>query len=119
MKKQPLTNILLVGIGFILSPLTWWNDLVVNVPLAYLIATPFSLISEKLFLPGFVVGYWLTNLLGFLLMHWGGRGLIKNQRTQLTIKHSLLISSIYTLIIIVMVLLGWLAPPSKYLAQIS
>jgi len=118
MKKQPLRNILLVGIGFILSPLSWWNDLVVNVPLAYLMATPLSLISEKLFLPGFVVGYWLTNLLGFLLMHWGGQGIINKQTARLSIKHSLLISSIYTLIIIVMVLFGWLAPPSKYLSQL-
>jgi hypothetical protein len=109
----------MVTIGFILSPLTWWNDLVVNVPLAYLISLPFSLMHEKLFLPSFVLGYWLTNLLGFLLLHWGGEGLLHKDKPHPTIKQSLVISTLYTVIIIILVQLGWLAPPSEYLAMFS
>jgi hypothetical protein len=119
MKKQRLISIILISTGFLLSPLTWWNDLVVNVPLAYIFAIPFSLINEKLFLPAFVFGYWLTNLAGLLLMHWGAEGIVRNRKVQPGLKHSLLISIVYTLIIILMVSFGWLAPPSKYLAMFS
>ena len=117
MLKQRLVNLTLVALGFILSPLTWWNDLVVNVPLAYLISIPFSMIDEKYFLPGFIIGYWLTNLVGFLLLHLGGQGLIKNNYPDPGLKQSLVISLIYSAIIILMVMLGWLAPPSAYIEK--
>jgi hypothetical protein len=114
MDKKRIFHILLVTTGFMLSPLTWWNDLVINVPLAYLISLPFSLLHEQLFLPAFVLGYWFTNLAGFLLMHWGGRGLL-HKHQPLTLRHSLVVSIIYTGVIVVMVVLGWLQPPSVYL----
>ncbi len=115
MKKRNLLNIILVTTGFILSPLTWWNDLLVNIPLAYFFSLPFSLLDESLFLPSFIVGYWLTNLLGFLLMHWGGEGLIYKERSTISVKRSLYISLIYSIIVVILVLLGWLAPPTEYL----
>ena len=114
-KKQRLFNVLLVTSGFILSPLTWWNDLVVNIPLAYLFSIPFTLLHDNLFLPSFVIGYWFTNLLGFLLMHWGGQSLILQKKPTFTFKHSLFISLIYSIIMVCLVLLGWLAPPTEYL----
>jgi hypothetical protein len=114
-KKQRLFDVLLVTTGFILSPLTWWNDLIVNIPLAYLFSIPFSFLHDSLFLPSFVIGYWLTNLLGFLLMHWGGESLFFQKNRTLDIRHSLLISLLYSMIIICLVLLGWLAPPTEYL----
>ena len=119
MKKQRLFNVLLVIIGFILSPLTWWNDLVVNIPLAYLFSLPFSLLHENLFLPSFILGYWLSNLLGFLLMHWGGEGLLTHNKPTFRIKHSLLISLLYSMIIICLVYIGWLAPPTEYLHKLE
>jgi hypothetical protein len=118
-KKRRLLNIILVTTGFILSPLTWWNDLAVNIPLAYLFSLPFSIIDETLFLPSFVFGYWLTNLLGFLLMHWGGEGLLYKERSTISVKHSLYISLIYSIIVIILVLLGWLAPPTEYLQYMN
>lgn len=33
-----LRVLLLLGIGWLLSPLCWWNDLVINLPLAWLVA---------------------------------------------------------------------------------
>ena len=119
MKKRRLLDIFLVTTGFILSPLTWWNDLVVNIPLAYVFSLPFSLLDENLFLPSFVLGYWLTNLLGFLLMHWGGEHLIYQNRSRIGIKRSLLISLLYSIIVICLVLLGWLAPPTEYLQSLQ
>lgn len=116
--KRRLKDILLVSVGFVLSPLSWWNDLVVNVPLAYFFSLPFSLVSERLFLPSFVLGYWLTNLLGFLMLHWGGEGLAYRSRRTISVKRSLFVSVVYSLAMVVFVLLGWLQPPSEYLGSL-
>jgi hypothetical protein len=118
-KKRSLLNIILITAGFILSPLTWWNDLLINIPLAYFFSLPFSLLDETLFLPSFIVGYWLTNLLGFLLMHWGGVGLIYKERSTISVKRSLYISLIYSIIVVMLVLLGWLESPTEYLQSMS
>jgi hypothetical protein len=72
--NKKITGGFLATLGFLLSPLSWWNDVLLNLPLAYAFGFLFSLLSEKLFLPTMVVGYWLTNILGFILMH---RGLIR------------------------------------------
>jgi hypothetical protein len=117
MKKHKLINISLVTIGFILSPLSWWNDLLINVPLAYFFSVPFSMISESLFLPSFIIGYFLTNLLGLVMLHWGGKALIHNEYQTLDIKQCLVVSVIYSAIISIIVLFGWLDAPSVYLEQ--
>ena len=93
--------------------------MIVNVPLAYLFSLPFSLINEQLFLPSFILGYWLTNLLGFLLLHYGGEGLVHQRRPTISIKRSIIISVIYSVIMVILVLLGWLAPPTEYLHQLK
>lgn len=77
--KRRLAGGLLGLVGYLLSPLSWWNDAFVNIPLAI----AFSLVLEKTahvgFDIGFVVGYWITNIAGILLMAlggsvaWGGR----------------------------------------------
>ena len=58
-------------IGWLLSPLTWWNDAFVNVPLAYVLAD----FSDN-FLPGdftvyLLVYYWLTNIIGVIMLAIG------------------------------------------------
>ncbi|MCW8853201.1 MAG: hypothetical protein OQK72_00750 [Gammaproteobacteria bacterium] len=109
------TNALLLGTGFILSPLSWWNDAVINLPLAYLFSLPFSMINEQWFLISFVLGYWLTNLLGFLMLHWGGTGIINKQHMTFSIRQSFLISALYSVIVIIMVLVDWIPPPTELL----
>ena len=115
MMRRQYGNYLLVIVGFMLSPLSWWNDAVVNVPLAYLFSLPFSLFSESMFLPSFVTGYWLSNLLGLLMMHWGGEGLLHHNHRSISLRRSLFISLGYSSVMIVLVLLGWIPPPSKFL----
>ena len=119
MKNRRLISIAVISIGFILSPLSWWNDLVVNVPLAYLFSFPFSLAHEALFLPTFVLGYWLSNLAGLLMLHWGGETLMRRKHAKLNLKHSLIVSLAYSAIIIFLVLVGWLSSPTIYLQQLS
>src|SRR5437762_2871403 len=59
----------LAFVGFMLSPLSWWNDLVVNVPLALAFAWLVSWFYRGAFAASFILGYWLTNVLGLVLMH--------------------------------------------------
>lgn len=113
--RQRLGDYLLVTAGFILSPLSWWNDAVINLPLAYVFSLPFTLVSEALFLPSFITGYWLSNLLGFLMMHWGGENLRQGKRTRISVQHSLVISLLYSIVMALLVLLGWIPRPSELL----
>jgi hypothetical protein len=69
-KRKGLGGIVAV-IGYLLSPLSWWNDLVINVPLALVFAWCVSFFYREAFTASFVVGYWLTNIIGLILMHWG------------------------------------------------
>ena len=105
------------AIGYLLSPLSWWNDIVINIPLAYVFALPFGLISKNLFLPAMVLGYWITNVSGFLLLHLGVTDLVSRKRNSSTKKawiKSIVISLIYTLLIIILIKLGWLRLPEEY-----
>jgi hypothetical protein len=113
--KRRLLDSVLATVGYILSPLSWWNDLFVNVPLSYAFSYPFTLISEKLFLPTFILGYWLSNLLGFLLLHRGVAGLLARDKPSMGIRGSIVVALVYTVIIVSMVWLGWIPEPSELL----
>lgn len=106
---------ILAGLGWLLSPLSWWNDLVVNVPLAYLFSFPFSLIDERLYIPAFAFGYWLTNVLGFVLLHKGVTGMVSSKRASL--KTDLLVGTAYTIVVVIVAALGWLPSPATLLEQ--
>ncbi len=108
---RTVQNSLLVVIGYILSPFSWWNDLLVNIPLAYGFALPFALVNDALFLPAFMIGYWLTNLLGFWLMHLGVSHWI--QVHPHSRKSDILFSVFYTILIGMCVLLGLLPSPTS------
>lgn len=69
MKRLKCT--LLSAAGYILSPLSFWNDLFVNFPIAYVFGLLCGLISQKLFLAGVITGYWLSNIAGIVLLHKG------------------------------------------------
>lgn len=91
--------------GFVLSPLSWWNDLFVNFPLSYSFAwligkslNAFMTINRSLFIFLFVIAYFFTNLIGFLMIHYSIFGFKKNQRG--SVKKQVAASLIYTLIII-------------------
>jgi len=114
--NNKIRNSLLITIGFLLSPLSWWNDIFINIPLAYVFSFPFSFISEKLFLPSFVFGYFLTNVIGLIMMHKGIddlRDKKSNKKNQLI--KDILISLAYMILIIILVLIGILKSPTVYL----
>jgi hypothetical protein len=117
--KRRLQGGVVAFIGYILSPLSWWNDLIVNIPLAYLMAWPFERIDPSLFLPAMVVGYWITNIVGLVMVHRGTEDLVRAKRTgrgwrRQTIQ-DLVLSLLYTIIIVALVETGVLALPSELL----
>ncbi|RJR31657.1 hypothetical protein C4569_01730 [Candidatus Parcubacteria bacterium] len=100
---------ILFTIGFFLSPLSWWNDAFINLPIAFFFGWLFSLISEKLFTPMIIISYWLTNVLGFLLMHLGAKDMLvgaDKKKTKKEMVKILITSIIYTLLILALIRFG-------------
>lgn len=105
-------------IGYMLSPLSWWNDLYVNIPLAYAIAWPISYLGKNSFLTAFVAAYWLTNLLGFMLMHCAANSSVDGCEKGISRKRLLLdigIALLYSMAMVALVKYGYLKPPTEYL----
>jgi len=71
-------------LGWLLSPLTSWNDAIINIPLAYVL----SMVVVKSFHTDFVMtllaAYWFTNILGIAMMVISGQSIFrdKNNRTR-------------------------------------
>lgn len=69
--RQKAEGSVVAMIGYLLSPLSWWNDLYVNIPIAYVLAWLVGHVDRSLFGPSTVIFYWLTNLVGLLMLHRG------------------------------------------------
>ena len=108
-------------IGFMLSPLSWWNDLFVNVPLALAFAWVVSLIYRPAFEMAWVAGYWLTNMLGFLLLHKGVKMIASEETPPKYSRHDLLkdivVSLLYTLLIVILIKFKLIQPLTNYIAR--
>ena len=117
--KRKLRGGLLGLVGFVLSPLSWWNDLFVNVPLALGFAWAVSAFYKPAFTVSLVVGYWLTNVLGFVLMHKGAEQIltkIPKKYTRRDLLRDVGISLLYTALIVALVEFGVLKPFESYFA---
>jgi hypothetical protein len=104
-------------IGYMLSPLSWWNDTFVNLPLALAFAWLVSLLYKPAFTPSLVIGYWLTNVLGFILMHKGAQQVLSRQQNEYSCRDllkDLAVSLLYTLLIVALVKFGVLKPVQSY-----
>ena len=101
----------LFAIGFILSPISWWNDAVVNLPIAYLAAKLVAMLDQRLFLFAFVGAYWATNLIGLLGMHVSARKLLRQTEQKISLRRFFLISFLYTLLIVALAQFKWIQAP--------
>ncbi|ELZ96809.1 hypothetical protein C440_03508 [Haloferax mucosum ATCC BAA-1512] len=122
MEARRVKGGLLAVIGFVLSPLSWWNDLVVNLPLAYAFGVAVSLISRQWFLPGVIAGYWLTNVVGFVLLHKGAVDAISSEAEPYTtgrLAKDFFISVGYTVLVVLLVWYGLLSVPEEILAALG
>lgn len=118
--KRKVQGGVLGFIGFMLSPLSWWNDAFVNLPLALAFAWLVSRFYQAAFEPALILGYWLTNVLGFVLMHKGAQKLVNAEDKPYSRRDFLrdvVISLLYTLLLVVLVKLKVLQPIQNYFGE--
>jgi len=120
--KRKLAGGILATLGFMLSPLSWWNDAFVNLPLALAFAWLASSraapeIRERVFQISLVAAYWLTNVLGFVLMYKGVRWMrspgVKSE-TRRELWQDVWISLGYTALLVALLKLGVLKSIEGY-----
>lgn len=124
--KRKIAGGVVAFIGFMLSPLSWWNDLFVNVPLALLFAWVVGLVYRPAAVPhtpeftaAVVIGYWLTNIIGLVLMQKGAQAILSDKEKKYTrrdLVKDLAISLLYTGVIVLLLQLGVLKPFKEYFA---
>jgi hypothetical protein len=115
--KRKIQGGVLAFIGYMLSPLSWWNDLFVNVPLALGFAWVVSFFYRPAFEPCVILGYWLTNVLGFFLMHKGAQQILSEKQRNYSrrdLLRDVAISLLYTGIIVILIQTGVLKPVQAY-----
>ena len=104
----------LVSIGYLLSPLSWWNDLVVNLPVALVFGYGVRWFNPHWFLPGTIAGYWISNVLGIVMMQFGTMEILLDS-DQRRIKRDLLVglggATLYTVVVALLVYFHVLSVP--------
>lgn len=117
--KRKINGSILGFVGFMLSPLSWWNDAFVNLPLAVGFGWLIGLVYRPAFDGAVIVGYWLTNVLGFVLLH-RGIGKLANAAepkpyTWRSFVRDMLISLLYTGLLVLLLKLKFLKPFTDYI----
>ena len=114
---------LLLAIGYLLSPLCWWNDIFFNLPIAYAFGYICSWLSPDLLFPCTIVGYWLSNILGILLMQLGTLDVLADKPKEKNLKKELLTglvsSTVFTVVIVALIHFNVLETPDFFSGQQS
>ncbi|MEG4504069.1 hypothetical protein QUA81_13935 [Microcoleus sp. F6_B4] len=114
---------LLLGIGYLLSPLCWWNDIFFNLPIAYAFGYICSGLSPDLLLPCTIVGYWLSNIVGILLMQFGAVDVFADKPKEKNLKKELLTglvsSTAFTIVVVALIHFNVLDTPDFFSGQQS
>ena len=104
---QKIKGGVLLMVGYLLSPLCWWNDLVINLPIAYGFGYVISLWHPEWFFPAAIAGYWLSNLVGIVLIQIGAKDMLQSTVKKRSFKQEIfsgvLTSTAYTLAIVALV----------------
>jgi hypothetical protein len=111
--KSRIRGGIMAVIGYILSPLSWWNDAVINLPIAWLFASLVALLSHRLFAPAMLLGYWLTNVAGLVLLARGAARVATGddpQKLKRRLAWSFVAATGYTAVVVILFLLGLLRP---------
>ena len=118
--KRKITGGFLAVAGYLLSPLSWWNDAFVNLPLALAFAWVVSFAYKPAFEVSLIVGYWLTNVLGFVLMHKGAQKVLSKEEKKYSRRDLLkdvVISLLYSAVIVILLKTGVLKPFENYFTK--
>jgi hypothetical protein len=114
----------LAVLGFMLSPLSWWNDAIVNLPLALAFAWGISSLvprpwQEAVFQTAIIVGYWLTNVIGLILIRRGVSKLVSDEQNSSwhrELTKDLALGLGYTVLIVILLKIGILRSIEGYFA---
>ena len=87
-------------IGYLLSPASWWNDAVVNIPLALALAGALNTLTGLSLDMLFVAAYWATNLLGIILMFLGAEGAGRGRLSRRSLLLGLAAATVYTMAVV-------------------
>lgn len=110
----------LLGLGYMLSPLSWWNDVFFNLPIAYAFGWVINGIYPGTLIVATIIGYWISNVLGFILMQVGTGDMVFSDRPRNLTKDLLIslgTSTLYTVAIVVLLQLHILETPAFLLTQ--
>lgn len=88
-------------VGYLLSPLSWWNDAVVNIPLSLAVGYALHVaagVSIDLAVAG---AYTASNILGVALLAWGAGGVVglRGRRLLVAVAASIAYSAVILLIL--------------------
>ncbi|ELS32053.1 MULTISPECIES: hypothetical protein [Pseudanabaena] len=105
--SQKIKGGIFLVVGYLLSPLCWWNDLIINLPIAYGFGYVVGLWQANCFFPAAIAGYWLSNLVGIVLMQIGAKDMLQNTVNKRSLKQEIfsgvITSTAYTVIIAALV----------------
>jgi len=88
--------------GWLLSPLTTWNDVLINIPLAYIMARVVKAVLPLDMAVLTVIFYWVTNIAGLGMMYFGARRIAAESKIPRKSLLAILIPMIvYSVIIII------------------
>lgn len=108
---RPFIRNTLFFIGWMLSPLTFWNDVFINIPLSYLLANLLLLMVRANFLLLLIISYWFTNCLGLYIMYVTGNPILKGREgVAKEIVNLMLTMAAYSLVILALGKIGILKP---------
>jgi hypothetical protein len=96
----------LVSIGYMLSPLSWWNDVFFNLPIALVLGYGVSWLQPDWFFPGTIAGYWLSNVLGMVMMQLGATDLLMAEERRNPLRDTLIGcggATLYTVVVTALV----------------
>ncbi|MEB3230054.1 MAG: hypothetical protein VKJ64_03525 [Leptolyngbyaceae bacterium] len=117
---QKIRGGFLVGLGYMLSPLSWWNDIFFNLPIAYGFGWLINLFFPGSLILATIIGYWLSNVLGFVLMQFGVGDMLFSERPRNPTKDLLMslgTSTLYTVVIVILLQFNILETPDFLLPQ--
>jgi len=111
---RPDINKVIFIIGFILSPISWWNDIFINIPISYAVASSIHYFVKLPFIWLTLACYWLSNILGLLMMFVSARDSIYRSENKLrSIFDLVLVTVFFSLVLFVLERSGALLPAEK------